>query len=196
MKNAFKPHCLLFHAVHKLYCWQPLQKQLNLVSYLGGFVVCFFKKHGNVQHFAVLLFHVVCGLQTRACHAFDGQDPECVWVVSPCMLSRQWLWFIMLHLERVNVTISLQKYFLGVEGLVRATSEMVKKWLQLLFHLSVTSLHMVLICKVKFTIDFICLMLVEVNSSCLYFFSRTLLNKIFSLIKPFQDFGFLSPKDN
>lgn len=81
------------------------------------------------------------------------------------------------------------------EGLFRATSEMMQKWSQLLVHLSVMFLHMVVICKVKPTVGFICLVLMEVNNICLYFFSRTLLNKIFSLIKPFGDFSFLSPKD-
>lgn len=96
----------------------------------------------------------------------------------------------------MNIDISLQKYFLGLEGLFGATSEMTqKKWSLLYIHLSVTLSQIVVISKVQFTIDFRCLILGEVNNICLYFFIRTLLNIIFILIKPFQDFGFLTPKD-
>lgn len=42
VKNSFKlHHCPLFHAVHKHWGWQPLQKPLNPVKYLGVLVGCF-----------------------------------------------------------------------------------------------------------------------------------------------------------
>jgi len=60
VKNSSNLHdCPLFHNVHKLWCWQPLQKQLNPVKYLGVLVGRIFSNCTHLQWFALLLFHVV-----------------------------------------------------------------------------------------------------------------------------------------
>lgn len=108
VKNSFKLHqCPLSHAVHKLWCWQPLQKQLNPVKYLEGF--------GGLGFFLIqmLKISVVSGIP---CGSVDSKlelavpflsqvcfPRVCLGDVSICMLSKQWLSFIILSLERMNI---------------------------------------------------------------------------------------------
>lgn len=71
VKNSFKLHqCPLSHAVHKLWCWQPLQKQLNPVKYLEGFGGLLFF-YSNAEKFSGFWYSPwFCGLQIRAFCAF------------------------------------------------------------------------------------------------------------------------------
>ena len=108
VKNSFKlHHCPLFHAVHKLWCWQPLQRQLNPVKYLGGF--------DGLGFFKMLKFSVVC-TAAIPCGSVDSIlelavpfisqvcfPRVCLSGVSMCMLSRQWPSVIILSLEQVNM---------------------------------------------------------------------------------------------